>query len=285
MTLANGQSLKLSPSHNEDSVSIDKGTGRSPGSDSIWLSFKEVFSSLQKRKQLLSYDMISFWRWKYFVPWPAKLKEKIMLNIICISRCYRCHSCIPEARSPHRHNHNDHQWLFIIDPLLITIFNCKEGTQMQIRIASRWQPSNQATKEPRLRQRKWRGRERFQQPPISSFLQNSSTPSSSSYFIIKNIIIIIIVIIKIVDLHAIIILKVLTTMILLPSKQEVWRGWSGWEIALQRRRKLLRQLPGQSGEKNIRSCYLWTIAKNHPHYQGNLEKKHQLCWVFIYCYV
>ena len=41
------------------------------------------------------------------------------------------------------------------------------------------------------------------------------------FFKIKNIIIIIIVIIKIVDLHAIIILKVLTTMILLPSRQEV----------------------------------------------------------------
>ena len=38
VTLANGQSLKLSPSHDDgggDSVSIDKGTGRSPGSDSI----------------------------------------------------------------------------------------------------------------------------------------------------------------------------------------------------------------------------------------------------------
>ena len=35
VTLENGQSLKLSPSHDEDSVSIDKGTGRSPGSDSI----------------------------------------------------------------------------------------------------------------------------------------------------------------------------------------------------------------------------------------------------------
>ena len=43
------------------------------------------------------------------------------------------------------------------------ISNCKEATKMQIRIASRWQPSNQATKQPRLRlrQRKWRGRDAF----------------------------------------------------------------------------------------------------------------------------
>ena len=78
------------------------------------------------------------------------------------------------------------------------ISNCKEATKMQIRIASRWQPSNQATKA--------EAKEMARAGTLSTttdFIILAKFFDTVLIFKIKNIIIIIIVIIKIVDLHAI----------------------------------------------------------------------------------
>ena len=210
----------------------------------------------------------------------AKLsRRKIMLNIICnVYQDVTDDSWIPEARSPHRHIHNDHQWLFIVDPLLIPSLIVKKQPRCKSELLH---AGNQATKQPRLRQRKWRGRGRFQQPPISSFLQNSSTPSSSSF--LKS---------RISSTSSSLSSKLLTSTPFPDSPHHndivTFKARSMTRLVRLRERtseeeEALETTSRAVWRKKLKLFFVDNRARS-SWTSGQSWKKHQLCWFFKYCH-
>ena len=158
------------------------------------------------------------------------------------------------------------------------ISNCKEATKMQIRIASRWQPSNQGWGKGngeggnafnnhrfhhsckilqhrqhllfynqeyhhhhhRYHQNCWPPRHHYPESPHHSDIVTFKARSMTRLVRLRD------------------------------STSEEEEALETTSRAVWRRKKL--------------NCFLWTIAQDHLELQGNIEKKHQLCWFFRYCH-
>ena len=102
-----------------------------------------------------TWKLVKFLAMKAFCSMAKISRRKILLNIICnVYQDVTDDSWIPEARSPHRDIHNDHQWLFKVDPLLIPSLIVKKQPRCKSELLH---GGDQATKA-EARWRKWRGR-------------------------------------------------------------------------------------------------------------------------------